>query len=357
MRNSLRGRLATLTAAAAIAVGAAADAGAPAIAQTAAVTAPRWTVFFTSGKGPSDLTDITSAGQRSAWAAGTDNAGLYLMHWNGAAWRQQAVPGSKDCIPYSVQATSISAVWVMCESAAGPSHTAFVLDHGSWQSVSLPDTDTATASGVVDVWGYGADGYCTGGSAPTCIGQVWHWSAGTLTSFAVPGTVVAMTAAGGHAWLLTQTAASRLAVYESESAGLAEVAPLSATIGPFPQIAASPTGRAWVLDRGLGKRGRAAVYAWDGGHWSRHLVPRAVFFGSWGFTYDGRAGVWLGPYTHWTGTRWVVTSPSGPSAQYELMFIAPIPHTSSAWAVGFNSARPGTRRYRGLIALLGRIPR
>ena len=38
------------------------------------------------------------------------------------------------------------------------------------------------------------------------------------------------------------------------------------------------------------------------------------------------------------------------------MFIAPVAGTSSAWAVGFNGARPGTRAYRGLITLLGSRP-
>jgi len=45
------------------------------------------------------LTDVTAAARSSAWAAGTNAAGLYLMHWNGRGWHQQTVPGGKDCIP------------------------------------------------------------------------------------------------------------------------------------------------------------------------------------------------------------------------------------------------------------------
>jgi hypothetical protein len=352
MRQSLMRQLATAAAIAAIvALG---SIPVSAMAQSAAAV-PRWRIFFTSARGPSDLTDVTAAGRSSAWAAGTNSAGLYLMHWNGRSWHQQTVPGSKDCIPYSVQATSASAVWVMCESTVAASHTGFVLDHGTWQQVSLPDTYTATAAGSADVWGYGADGYCTGGSSPVCVGQVWQWSAGTLTSYSVPGDVVSMTAAGGHVWLLAEKG-DRAAIYEGTSAGLQRVAALDVKLRVFPQVAASPAGRVWVLDQGRGSRTRAAVYAWNGRRWTRHPVPRMAFFGSWGFTYDGRSGTWLGPYTHWTGRRWVITSPSGATTQFELMFIAPVPGTSSAWAVGFNSARPGTRGFRGLIALLGRRP-
>jgi hypothetical protein len=36
--------------------------------------------------------------------------------------------------------------------------------------------------------------------------------------------------------------------------------------------------------------------------------------------------------------------------------VAPIPGLASAWAVGANGARPGTRAYRGLIALYGARP-
>ena len=345
MRGGFAGRLGPVTAVAAIAACALGAGGAAASARTTAA-APRWQTYFTSARGPSDLTDVTAAGRSSAWAAGTNNAGLYVVHWNGSSWRQQTVPGSKNCIPYSVQAVSAATVWVMCAWAVNGPPTAFVLDNGTWRAVQLPDTATATATGSADVWGYGAD--------------IWHWSAGTLTSFSAPGNVVSMAAAGGHVWLLADTGSQiqtgRVTVYEGGIGGLRKVAVLGVRVGVFPQITASPAGRIWVLDQGVGAHGRAAVYAWSGKRWTRYLVPQAADFGSWGFAYDGGAGAWLGPYTHWTGRRWVITSPSGPTLQFELMFVAPVSGTSSAWAVGFNNAQPGTRAYRGLIALLGSRP-
>jgi hypothetical protein len=355
MRKGLVTQLATVGAIAALGTGALASTPAMAIARSAtarsaaAAAAPRWGVFFTSPRGPSVLTDISAAGRSSAWAAGTNNSGLYVMHWNGKGWHQQTVPGSKNCNPYSVQATSATSVWVMCEWLVNGPPTAFVLNGSTWRSVQLPDTATATAAGSADVWGYGT-------------GQVWHWSAGTVTSFSLPpGYVVSMAAAGGHVWLLADTGASnqagRVTVYEARSGGLTKVSAIGARVGVFPQITASRTGRVWVLAQGIGAHGRAYVYAWSGRRWSRYLTPRVgEYFGSWGFIYDGGSGVWLGPYTHWTGKRWVITNPSGPTTKYELMYVAPVPGTSSAWAVGFNNARPGSRGYRGLIALLGRRP-
>jgi hypothetical protein len=164
-----------------------------------------------------------------------------------------------------------------------------------------------------------------------------------------------MTAAGEHVWLLAEKS-DRAAIYEGASGGLRRVAALDVRLRAFPQVAASPAGRVWVLDQGRGAHLRAAVYAWNGRRWTPYHVPRKADFGSWGFTYDGRSGAWLGPYTYWTGRRWLITHPSGPTTQFELMFIAPVPGTSSAWAVGFNSARPGTSGSWGLITLLGRRP-
>jgi hypothetical protein len=371
MRKGLVAQLATVGAIAALGAGVLLSAPAVAIARSVSVRsastlAPRWGVFFTSPRGPSVLTDITAAGRSSAWAAGTNNAGLYVMHWNGKGWRQQTVPGSKNCIPYSVQATSATSVWVMCEWAVNGPPTAFVLSGGTWRSMQLPDTDTAIATGAGDVWGHGTGGSCTVGPSPVCTSQVWHWSAGTLTTFSVPGEVLSMTAAGGHVWLLSEhgmTSGGGIAsggfvtAYEGSSSGLRKVAALGVRVGIFPQIAVSPKGRIWVLDEGRGKHGRAAVYVWGGKRWTHDFVPADAYFGgSWGFIYDGGSGAWLGPYTHWTGKRWVITNPSGPTTKYELMYVAPVAGTSSAWAVGFNSARPGSRGYRGLIALLGRRP-
>jgi len=115
----------------------------------------------------------------------------------------------------------------MCESTVAASHTAFVR-------------------------------YCTGGSSPVCVGQVWHWSAGNLTRFSLPGSVV--TAAGGHVWLLAdthaQTQSGRVTVYESDNSGLEKIAAIGAPVAAFPQIAASSAGRVWVLDQGRGAHGR-----------------------------------------------------------------------------------------------------
>src|ERR1700733_14192661 len=160
MRKRLTVQLAAVGAVAALGVGTLASTSAAATVTSAAVqsaasTAARWGGFFTSARGPSELTDVTAAGRSSAWAAGTNAAGLYVMHWNGKGWHQQTVPGSQNCVPYSVQATSATSAWVMCEWAVNGPSTAFVLNGGTWRSVQLPDTVTAVAAGSADVWGYG----------------------------------------------------------------------------------------------------------------------------------------------------------------------------------------------------------
>jgi hypothetical protein len=166
-------------------------------------------------------------------------------------------------------------------------------------------------------------------------------------------------------WILSQQAlrggtlgSSVPQFYYSDASGVRELTTPRGRIGVFPQIAASPSGQLWLLAPGLSRHRFGAVDYWNGTRWTAHQIPdRNDFsFGSWGFAYDDHGGVWLGPYLHWTGRRWIATTPPGPTRSFELMYVAPIPGSSAAWAVGFNSARPGSRASRGLIALYGERP-
>ena len=142
------------------------------------------------------------------------------------------------------------------------------------------------------------------------------------------------------------------AVYAAGDAGLHRIAS-PGSIGTFPQIAASPGGQLWLLALfGSGARRPDFLTSWNGQLWTRRDVPTKLrlTYGSWGFAYDDHGGVWLGPYTHWTGRRWIKTSPSAPTTAFELITVTGIPRSASAWAVG-----TGTRS-RTVIGLYGGKP-
>jgi hypothetical protein len=323
-------------------------------------------VFFTSPYGPTDLTDIASIGPKNAWAVGNDRTGLYVVHWNGSRWQPEKVPGGRGFDPSGgVQVTAADNVWII-----GTTHTdqpsALVWNGSSWHPVSLRSTFAAVLSSS-DVWGLDNGGNCTNGKQPICTSTVWHWRDGSTITYQIPGAAGAVAGAGRHAWILAQHAIKDLngphmsglaAIYSGDASGLHPSTAPAGRMGIFPQLAASPRGQLWLLAPGLSGHDFGGVDYWNGRGWVRHRIPTAndVTFGSWGFTFDDQRGVWLGPYLHWTGSRWISTNPHGPTQAYELMFVAPIPGSASAWAVGFNNARPGTRAYRGLIALYGGRP-
>jgi hypothetical protein len=335
-------------------------------APASAAAVRHWRIFFTSPHGPTDLTHIASTGPKNAWAVGDDRTGLYVRHWNGARWQPVSVPGARGFSPDAVDATTAGNVWIIGTTTSPDQPTALVYDGRGWHTTSLPSANAAVLS-KSDVWGIGSGGGCTEGATPVCTSAVWHWHNGSVSSYQVPGQVAAVIGGGKRAWILSQRAirdpggqrmSSLAALYYGDAAGLHAASAPSGRMGIFPQLAASPAGHLWLLMPGLSRHNFGAVEYWNGRTWARHAIPTAsdISFGSWGFTYDDHRGVWLGPYVHWTGSRWISTDPHGPNQAFELMYVAPVPTRQSAWAVGFSeSSRPSVAD-RGLIALYGSRP-
>jgi hypothetical protein len=146
------------------------------------------------------------------------------------------------------------------------------------------------------------------------------------------------------------------AIYVGEASGLHKMAAPKGRIGVFPQIAASSRGNIWLLAPALSRHKAGYLDYWNGHTWSSRAIPDRLTIYSWGFSYDYHSGVWLSPYAHWTGRRWVATNPAGPTSQYELNYVAAIPGSASTWAIAFSGAHVGKRTYLGMIALNGKRP-
>jgi len=312
-----------------------------------ATATPRWRVYLTSR---ADLIDITSTGPRVAWALADGPAGPSLLQWNGSRWHSESVPGGGQFLAYQVQVPSDGSVWVTGSTRNGLPRAEVLID-GAWRWVSVPSGTTGVvAQSGSDAWGIDDNDYsCTGSAPPVCETSVWHYSDGSVTFFPVSGTVAQITGAGRHVWVLTRGGA----VYAATGTGLHRIASPGG-VGMFPQLAASPSGQLWLLVvYGSNAHKPDSLRYWDGHSWTRRNVPAKALkltYGSWGFTWDGSRGVWLGPYTHWTGRRWIRTRPGGPTTVFELLTVTGIPRSASAWAVG--TGKPG----RYVLGLYGAKP-
>ena len=317
-----------------------------AVQPASASSVPHWRVYLTSR---ADLIDVTATGPHAAWALADNSAGPSLLHWNGSDWRPEPVPGGRRFFADQIEVTPDGSVWVTGSSRNGQPRAEVRID-GTWHWISVP----AGTAGVValsgsDAWGIDANDYsCTGSSPPVCETSVWHYTVGSFVTYPVPGIVSQITGAGSRVWILTRGAV----VYAASDSGLSRIAS-PGRVGMFPQIAASPGGQLWLLALiGTAHRPDSLRY-WNGHSWTRRNVPAKTLgltYGSWGFVFDHHNGVWLGPYTHWTGRRWIRTRPAGPSAAFELVTVTGIPGSASAWAVG--TGKPG----HWVLALYGSKP-
>ena len=312
-----------------------------------ASSAPHWRVYLTSR---SDLIDVTATGPHAAWALADSSAGPSLLHWNGSVWRHEPVPGGKQFFADQVQVTPDGSIWVTGSNRNGQPRAEVEFD-GVWRPVAVPSgTAGVVALSASDAWGIDADDYsCTGSSPPVCETSVWHYTHGGFVSYPVPGIVSQITGAGSRVWILARGSA----VYAATDSGLHRIAS-PGHVGMFPQIAASPSGQLWLLVLyGAGASKPDSLRYWNGHSWARRNVPAKALkltYGSAGFAWDDHHGVWLGPYTHWTGRRWIATTPSEPTTAFELLTVTGIRGSASAWAVG--TGRPG----RYVVGLYGSKP-
>jgi hypothetical protein len=332
------------------------------MAPASAAARPHWRLVLKASR-TSTLTAIAAISRRDAWAAGTIGSSAYVLHWNGSAWRRVSVPGTGGCTPVSLQATSASSIWLQCTTRNGAIKT--ITGNGSaWSAVTEPIAPLWVATSATVTWSATYTD-CTGGpggSPGSCSTGVTRDDNGTDTTYTVPGYVVAMTPAAGRVYVLAET--SIHGVPGETSSGQPLIYAGTATtwqrktapgweIAQAPQLAVSPGGRMWILDWHVRPHSHQMLSYWNGHTWTRRTIPasRRLTYGSWGLIFDGRGGVWLGPYTHWTGSRWVATDPASPGTDY-LDYVAPVPGTSSAWAVGWTEGN----RPRAVIELTGPRP-
>ena len=351
--------------AAAVAFGLIASA-APA-AHAATVPPARWHIVYqTDTANVTSLYGITAPSSTDAWAVGYTSYGNgssrpSFVHWNGKRWQSVVIPDTASFRPLVAESTAPGDVWFFGEVQS--SFEALHLVDGSWQLIAAPgniSTGTIAVLGNDDVWMLGLGGGCNE-STGRCTSQLLHWNGQVWASSTIGTLIEGVAGWGSHVWAIGLTGrnvASKstgdTVVYQFADDGWHKFAsPQPATEVP-PMLAATPSGQFWMLAPPLpGKPW--VVNRWTGKRWTQLIVPSrldgAVQMGP-PMTYDGRSGIWLGPFLHWTGASWVDALEANPFPSlsgFGFQAIAPVPSSGSLWAAGVDSLGQ-------LIAVYGRQP-
>ena len=375
---------ARLSAVAVLAVGAAALAGtATAQAAAPAATAPHWKVVYrTHSTTDGEMVSVTAPTKNDAWAVGVSDAQPIILNWNGSKWKPTKVPdttGFEPTIPTAVDATSPGNVWIFGIAVHSASDTAVPQAHvwngttKKWRTIDLPTLGFGESAvvGAADVWGdpLSSQGCYALPARSTCL---YHWNGTEWAETKVAGVYTTdMTAVGRHAWFLGLTGLRHPGsfnpsgipvIYEATNGRLRKVPAPADRIQSFDSsIVAAPDGQLWVEASLATATAPETLFHWTGKHWTATpiLVVHDGFPTVSGkMAYDGKSGVWVSPFQHWTGSKWVSTYTSSlPFAEdVSLNAVAPIPGSASIWAAGgiFRTASGGNMG--PLVAAYGPLP-
>ena len=122
--------------------------------------------------------------------------------------------------------------------------------------------------------------------------------------------------------------------------------------GGAPGVVAQSSASVWLFAWQAKKSSRGFVLHWNGARWSEDVVPKSMP-ASDELATDGRGGLWAGAWAHWTGGRWVNTSPgasfTGGDA-VNLLDMTRVPGQTTMWAVGVVSHTASSSTWDSLIA-------
>lgn len=314
------------------------------------------------------LFSVTAVSASNAWAVGHKGDTALVMHWNGSGWSRLTVPGQTGFDAMLVKASAWNNVWVFGTSFGSGTAEILRFDGSAWSNVQLPAGAFANAATVLspsDVWIAGPESCTNSGSTTQCESQVYHWNGGTWTSYMLPTLVNDISGSSAdNVWLSAEGRATLdstsyyLNAYKWNGSAWHFVSSM-----PTPRskgsagITVTSSGNVW-LGAWLASDGDGYVLHWNGSYWARHTAPTSVPTSDELVT-DGHSGVWSGPWAHWTGSRWVNTTP-GPSFAgdygFNLRGLARIPGRTTLWGVGDVSRTSTSSVWDSLVAVYGTLP-
>jgi hypothetical protein len=341
-----------------------------------------WRVVYRSTSKISNIvTDVAAISPGNAWAVGsTAQAGHgntqdepLVLHWNGGHWRRVTVPGLAGFYLTAVAASSASDVWAFAASANGGNPEAVRWDGNQWLTIPLPAgvfPDDAVVLAPADAWLVGRTQSCTGsGAAKVCPTTVYHWDGSEWSPFSVPLVIDPLSTGGISAsgsrnvWVTgsSRDCLSSPCSYTPEAYHWNGSAWSKAPSMPLkhsfyePGIAVGSRTDVWV---GAWSATRARhpgrLMHWNGRRWHMVDAPRLIVTET-PLVTDGHHGVWMGPWAHWTGTRWVGNGGTSALA-CSLVNFTRIPGQATLWGVGAISRTPTSATFDSVICALPKTP-
>ena len=334
-------------------------------------SAAHWRVSFLSpGSKPNTLETVAAISAESAWAAGfTFSQGSHpsppVLRWNGTRWRQVRVPGTSGTDFADVAASSGADVWISATNADTGKNVVRRWDGRRWHSVP-----SAPGGAVVRVVLSRANAWAEGGifcihNLRHCRTTLEHWNGRSWSRFTVPTFVDEMAgSASGNVWVVgefggdpTPPATPGRPVSFRWNGKSWRATSMPRPLSFFPaSIDVVSRRNVWIGARKATSSGPGPGYAlhWNGIRWRRISAPSRL--NTVGPVLADGVGVWLGPDAHWTGKRWINTTPGHSFAGGRTVGIdrmALIPGTRSIWAVGAVGVNQSALTFRGLIAIYG----
>ena len=322
-----------------------------------------WHLVYTAPR-TYEIQGIAAVSKSQAWAFGTvyGAANAVVRHfyrrWNGSSWQTANIPAAAGIFPGAIQASSASNVWIFGDNDQTETGVAVVYNGQGWTAMSAPlGVESELVAGSTDVW------------VTTSVGTATiatHWNGSRWQPYTVEGHLK-LAGGGSRPWLVGVAESGRpgqtvsLEVVDRWSGSRWQQIDAPARTAANVVGVGAPDGRLWLATQAR-DNGRWLLYRRAGSSWRRLATPRSFVPGTspanFPPVFDGRDGFWNPPF-HWTGNRWVNTAPGMPVKPRWLNTfwynnVAPVPGTSSVWAVVLANQANGTARSG--IAVYGPTP-
>ena len=267
----------------------------PAPAAAHAAARPAYTLAAIAAQSPSDVWSVGARGDVSARAGGQGHS--FVVHYDGAAWRETSVP---DVGPLTAVAVAADAeAWTL-----GPQGVVLHWGGQSWQPVlTAAQTGGAVLRGLAalapdDVWAVGSDQ-----GAP--FATHWNgatWKIVTLPAPAVGGSLNAIAGTATDLWAVgVASDDSHLLTLHYDGTDWSAVPDDAASDGGLLTIAAIDPTDVWAA-------GDAVLQHYDGVQW--RTVSQTFSGVREALAADSSSSVWLGGaqgVAHFDGAGWQTT--------------------------------------------------
>lgn len=338
-------------------------------AAPAAASTDQWRLvsIWKSVNGGFQAVEATSPG--NAWAVGyTEGGGTrngIAAHWNGKTWQAATIPGTKGVLLTEIAASAASNVWAFGTGKDSYDVKAFRYDGAHWHAMPLPPIDglgDPVVLGSKDVW-LGMPGGCNSVTGK-CASDVWHWNGSGWKDFRIGAVITGLTGISDRDLQAVGIAGQTgfgpgiITSYRWNGSHWLTNSIPHVRGSEIPAIAMDSASDVWMAFSA--PVGSQTVALHGTGHgWQKVVSPARGISASPDPVPDGHGGVWLGPWSHWTGRTWVDTTDfAAPlsTASWGMPQMVKVPGTSgSYWGAAVVSLGTSTVDHPAIV-VYGPVP-